>query len=112
MHQEKIAAFRTAEPIEDLQELKLVVEVVLEPQHHALEGARSCKAAIARLKICRDLLTVSPAAIGEIVRTDRGQLGKRRGERDRALMQHVAPRQNLGAADCAPQQLAGPHRRW
>jgi hypothetical protein len=91
LHQEKIAAFRAAEPIENLQELELVIEVMLEPQHHAVEGVGASKPAIARLEIGGDLLAVSPPAIGEILGTDCGQLGKRRGERDRVLMQHVAP---------------------
>src|SRR5262249_10026134 len=72
LHQQQCAILFlvAAEPIEDLKELELVIEIVLEPQHHAAEIVRPCEPAIACLEICGDLLAFSPTPIREVLGAD------------------------------------------
>ena len=110
LHQEERAVCvhrLAAEPVEDLQELELVVEIVLEPQDDAVERRRMGEPAVARLQIGRNLLPLAPAPVRQILGADRGQLGERASRRHRPLMQHVAPRQHLCARNRAAKQFAG-----
>ena len=67
---------------------------------------RSGRAPIASLEHRSYLIEVATVA-GKIIRANIRKLGERAGERNRPLMQHIAPRQNLGIRDSTPEQGAG-----
>ncbi len=95
------------EPVEHLKQLELIVEIVLEPQHHAVELGAHGKPPIARRELELDGPDLAAAGAGQILDAAGGQVFERLGERDGAFMQHVAPRQDLGARQRAAKQFAG-----
>ncbi len=94
------------EPVEDLEELELIVEIVLEPQHYAIELGAHGEPAVARRELVLDGVEIAAAGAREIFDTNGRQLFRRRRDRHRPFMQHVAPGQHLGARQRAAKHLA------
>ena len=103
---EAIAPRLAGEEGENLNQLKLVVEIVLEPQFDALEFAVGAQRRVARGELGGDLGGVHAEAVGEIG-DPRGRALIEVGCRDRPLMQHVPPRQDGARAAGKAQEFGG-----
>ena len=92
---------------EHVEELELVVEVVLEPEHHLqVVAERLEQLPVAPLERGEQRLPASPAAVGEEAGAGLQQLLARQ-RRHRPLVEHVLPGQH-GAAECGlPERIAG-----
>jgi hypothetical protein len=94
-----------AKPIEHLQELKLVIKVVLEPEDDPIEARGAGEPAISGLQDRSRLIQVAAVA-GKIIRADIGQVGERVGNRHRPFVEHVAPREHLNPGHRVPEQCS------
>ncbi|WP_261403191.1 hypothetical protein [Chenggangzhangella methanolivorans] len=98
---EPLETIFTAEEVEDLQQLQLVVEVVLEPDLDSLEARMPANGGVARPEFGRDLLGSEPEVGGNESRADRRQTFEAAHRRHRAVMQDVAPGEDpAGDAGC------------
>jgi len=98
---------RIAGQVQRLQELQLVVEVVLEPEHHArVRFQRLLEEPVAPLERLQQRPLRSPAAVAQEPRPHCPQLG-RWHVRHRPLVEHVLPREHRAAKRCLPQRVAG-----
>jgi hypothetical protein len=71
--------------------LQLVVEIVFEPEHKAF-GRSQCL--VAGLQVGKRLVVRDPTLVGEEARANHTQLGVRH-RRNRPVVKHVAPREDL-----------------
>jgi hypothetical protein len=83
------------EPVEHLDELQLVVEVMLEEEHDLLvvPVARECR--VASREVPSGLRQARPAAFREEAGSYIRKLFRREPAGDGTLVQHVPPRQDL-----------------
>jgi hypothetical protein len=97
---------RVAGERQSLQQLQLVVEVVLEPQHHArVRFQRVLEEPVTPLERLQQRLLRAPAAFAQEPGSYRSQLGRRqRGHR--ALVEDVLPREHRSAERGLPQRVA------
>jgi hypothetical protein len=94
--------------VEDLDELQLVVEVVLEPEHDDLVAReRRAEPGVAGAHVGLDRVRVTPTAAGEEPRPHRAKLLGVEVRRHRPLVQRVAPGDHV-APD--PGRLDARHR--
>ncbi len=92
---------------EHVEELELVVEVVLEPEHHLEAVAeRLEQLPVAPLERGEQRLPAAPAAVGEEAGARPQQLLPRQ-RRHRPLVEHVLPGQHGAAERGLPQRVAG-----
>src|SRR5262249_21627007 len=82
------------EPIENLEELKLVVEIVLEPEHDLLMLPKCGHGFIPPPKLGNHLLVGAPTAILDEPGTDLTEFVSAQRRRNRSLVERVAPRQD------------------
>src|SRR5215472_5764464 len=80
---ELASAIVATEPVQQLQQLQLVIEIVLKPQNNFVVLAGVLQRPVARSESRPDLLIVAPAKAGQRLRTDVREFAQRRGLRDR-----------------------------
>src|SRR3954470_4595052 len=92
---------------QDLDELELVVEVVLEPQHDGLARPEGLiQPLVASAQLLLDLLRAGGPEAGQVLRAHGPQLGRReRGHRP--LVEHVAPGDDVAADSRPPHDVDG-----
>src|SRR5262249_5977245 len=88
---EPAAVAIAAEPVQDLEQLQLIIEIVLKPENDFLMFRGVFKYLIARGKTSAELFIVARAKAGKRLRPDIGKLAQRRGLGNRTVMQYVAP---------------------
>jgi hypothetical protein len=104
-HQRQLRVRVAGEPVEQLDELHLIVEVVLEPEHDLVVLRGRAEQRVALPEIGVDLAELAPSRLGD----EAGALARQRLERqvapDWSLVQDVAPRQDrlpeTGLLQCA-----------
>jgi hypothetical protein len=112
LHQKQEPIARVlAEPIEDLQELELIEQIVLKPQHHPVEARHMHKSTIARRQVRFDPRKLAPAPAGKIARANGRQLSEVVRQRHRPVMQHVPPREHLSRQSCGG-AIRRRHHHW
>jgi len=79
------------QPVEHLDQLQLVVEVVLEPEHDLIVLARAAEGGVPLGKGLSDLGESTPASIGNEARSLLGKRFERQPGAHRPFVQHVAP---------------------
>ena len=89
------ANFAGRKPVEQLEKLKLIVEVVLEPQHDFFMAQGSFEGAVAFGEVAHGFVKGAPAGVGDEARADRAELIERDVAWHGAVVQDVVPRQNL-----------------
>src|SRR5262249_10481573 len=92
---------------ERVDELELVVQIVLEPEHDAGAGMQRVEVLlVAALERREDRAATPPPALGEERRSLAQELGARDG-RHGPLVQRVLPRQHRAAEPGLPQRVPG-----
>ena len=105
--QARPAAIMVREPGQQLEQLQLIEQVVLEPQHDALEAGGRGKQAVAGGHLGLHGLQIAPALVGDEMRAQMGQRRQRQLGRHRPFMQHVAPGQDLAVEPRPPHDGGG-----
>src|SRR6185295_7400896 len=85
----------TSEEVEQLDELELVVEIVLEPEHNLVEIIEALDDAIPLLKISADVRKIVPVVTGDELRALLAELFQRERRIDGSFVKHVAPGDDL-----------------
>ena len=103
------------EAIENLDQLQLIVEIVLEPEHdfieatgqrrHARAAERLLEHAVAIFEVPGDQFTRPPAAAREEIRSLLAKRGRSQPRRHRPFVEHVIPRHDL-AGDAGSAHVA------
>jgi hypothetical protein len=89
------------EPVEDLDELQLVIQVVLEPKDYFLMITETGEGGIPELEICECLIERQQALAGKVLSPDAAELLMGETGGDRAVMENVIP------GDCVPRDTCG-----
>ena len=83
------------EPVENLDELELVVEVGLVPEHELFVRRGLLQDPIALRQVRERLLVLRPARVGKEAGASLAKLLVGEAGRDGALVQHVTPREHV-----------------
>src|SRR5579859_4890187 len=86
-----LAQLLCREPVQQLNQLQLVKQVVFEPENHLIVLAEIFQRLIARRKTCADTFVAARAKAGQGLRAHVGKLAQRGRLRDRAVVQDVDP---------------------
>src|SRR5262249_55940063 len=78
-------------PVQQLEQLQLIIQVVFEPQHDLLVLAGQFECAVAVGKSGAEVFVNVPAKAGQSPRANIRKFAQRGGFRNRAVMQNVAP---------------------
>src|SRR6185436_20695238 len=77
-----------AEEIEQLDKLELIVEIVLEPEHHLVEIIEALDDAVPFLKVSADVREVVPVVSGDELRALLAELFERERRIDGSFVKH------------------------
>src|SRR5215218_9590257 len=83
------------EPIQHLNQLELIIQIVLEPEHDLVMIAALSERTVTTAELIANALRMGPAASGDIRGSNRGELLEREAIRDRPFVQHVSPGEHL-----------------
>src|SRR3981189_3324505 len=78
-------------PVKDLDKLKLVKEVMLEPEHHFVVAGKVGKPAISLLNLGKSAIKGAPSGVRDELRSTPRQLLQRQAARHWPIMQNVDP---------------------
>ena len=90
---ERLAIVTPSEQVENLKHLELIVQIMLEPKHDLTRRAENLE--ITLFKLIDRLPEGAPTQRGEELRSDTPQILRTEVRRYGALMEHIAPGQNL-----------------
>src|SRR4051812_21871978 len=88
----RLAKFLSREPIQQLDQLQLVIEVMLEPQHYFFMPPKVCERLIATLKLSMYEFIVAPSKRCQRPRAHVRELRQAQTAGDLAVVQHIIPR--------------------
>lgn len=87
--------FNCCHPVEDLDELKLIVEVVFEPENDLACTPQLVKSPVSRLEVGQDTTVGCPAAACHPAHSHRSQRRRREPSGHRAFTEYVVPADDL-----------------
>ncbi len=102
-----VAKVSLREPVEDLEQLELIVEVVLEPEDDLLVVRDRGEGVVALLQVGQRRLVRCPPSVGKEAGPDRTQLLGGEPARDRPFVQHVASGDDRAGGADRRQAVAG-----
>ena len=79
-------------PVQNLEQLELVIQVVLEPEHNLIVGPKIRDRGISQAEIGQHLVILGPPARGNEAGTTAAHFLNRKAGRRRTLVQHISPR--------------------
>lgn len=96
------------EPVEDLDQLELIVKIVLEPKYHFIRFSKPGQHAIAPLQAGKRFGFGPVAQLCKESRSNRPHLVERKPRRNRTLVQHVLPGKDLPAQAVSRNETESP----